>query len=338
MTASRNQRLLAALVVNAALVVAEVVAGLAAHSTGLLADAGHNLTDVASIGLSLAAVRWAMRPRSEARSYGNHRGTILAALANATLLAVVTCAIVGIGIYRLVHPTHVEGGIVTGVAGAALVANGLAALFVHERSRDLNMRSVRIHLMGDGAAAFAVMAAGAAVLVAGPSADRADPAASLAVAALVLVEAVRILRESTDVLLESTPGDVDIRALRDAVTAVPGVDEVHDLHVWSLSSEYRALSAHLVLSGHPTLEQAQEVGGHVRDRLAGTFDIAHTTLELECERCDEAAPDPCRVDADDDRLRSRPTRAVTLPAGPAGSTPSVSRGSGRGAGTRRDPE
>lgn len=292
----RTARLAVALGVNAALVVAEVAGGVVGRSTGLLADAGHNLTDVGAVALSLAAVRWAMRPRSQTRSYGNHRGTILAALANACLLAAVTCVVAVLSVMRLLHPAHVAGGVVSAVAGGALVANALAALAVRDRHHDLNMRSVGLHMLFDAASSLAVLAAGIVILVGGSGADRADPAAALLVALLVLVEAVRILRESADVLLESTPADVDVAALRDAVTAVPGVGEVHDLHVWSLSSDYRALSAHLVLTGHPSLEQAQDVGGRVRSEVVRRFGIAHTTFEMESERCDDEVEDPCGVD------------------------------------------
>ncbi|MGH9110087.1 MAG: cation diffusion facilitator family transporter [Acidimicrobiales bacterium] len=294
---SRTWRLAVALAINVALVAGQVVAGVISHSAGLLADAGHNLTDVAAVGLSLVAVRWALRPRSANRSYGNHRGTILAALANAAVLAVVTVAIAAVGIVRLLHPTHVDGGVVAAVAGAAVVANGLAAWALHEGDRDLNMRSAVLHMVSDLAASAVVAAAGVAIVVAGGGGwERADPVASLVVAALVLVEAVRIAKESADVLLESTPPDVDLAALRRSMTATPGVGEVHDLHVWSLSSEYRALSAHLVLTGHPTLEEAQAVGNVVRAGVSDPFGIAHATFELECERCDDELDDPCAVD------------------------------------------
>ncbi len=293
---TRSVRLRVALGVNVALVVGEVLAGIAAHSAALFSDAGHNLADVAAVLLSLAAVRWALRPRSESRTYGNHRGTILAALANATLLAVVTCAIVALAIDRIVHPVVVHGLLMSEVGGVALVANGVAAFVLRDRTRDLNMRSVTWHMAGDVAASAAVVAAGLVITVGGHAADQADPAASLAVAVLVMVGAVRVMRESADVLLESAPPDVDLSALRTEVTAVPGVGEVHDLHVWSLSSEYRALSAHLVLTGHPTLEEAQTVGVAARERMSHRFGIAHTTFELECERCDEDLAEPCAAD------------------------------------------
>ena len=293
---ARSRRLAAAAALNGALVVAELVAGVAARSSALLSDAGHNLADVAAVGLSLAAVRWALQPRSELRTYGNHRGTILAALANATVLAVVTCAIVALAVERILHPVAVHGALMSEVGGAALVANGAASLVLHERRRDLNMASVALHMAADAASSAAVVTAGVVVMVAGQRADLADPAASLAVAVLVLLQAARVVRQSAEVLLESTPSDVDLGKLRAAITSVAGVGEVHDLHVWSLSSDYRALSAHLVLTGHPSLEDAQAVGGVVRERVAGRFGIAHTTLEMECERCDDEHADPCGVD------------------------------------------
>jgi cobalt-zinc-cadmium efflux system protein len=305
---TRTTRLVAALAVNAVLVVGQVVAGIAAHSTSLVADAGHNLTDVAAVVISLLAVRWAMRPRSEERSFGNHRSTILAALLNAGTLAAVTVAIVVESVYRLVHPVHVDGGIVVVVAAIAVVANTSAALFLHDGSHDLNMRSALTHMVADVAASFCVLVAGVIIMLTGGGDwDRIDPAASLVVAVLIVLQAIHLVRESTDVLLESTPSDVDLGSLRQVITGVPGIGEVHDLHVWSLSSELRALSAHLVLTGHPTLEEAQEVGGLVRTAVVGPFAIAHTTFELECERCVDEVGDPCGVDDAHATLRAHPS-------------------------------
>ncbi len=153
----RTRRLVVAAAINGALVVAETLAGVSAHSTALLSDAGHNLADVGAVVLSLAAVRWALRPRSELRSYGNHRATILAALANATVLAVVTCAVVALAVERLVHPVAVHGVLVSGVAGAALVMNGVAALALRDTAADLNMRSAALHMAADAAASAAVL-------------------------------------------------------------------------------------------------------------------------------------------------------------------------------------
>lgn len=331
---SRSRRLVVALAINVALVAAQVVAGVAAHSTGLLSDAGHNLTDVAAVVLSLLAVRWSLQPRSATRTFGNYRATILAALVNAATLALVTGLIVYEAVRRLVDPVAVHGTIVVPVAAAAMVANAAAALVLRERGHDLNMRTTMVHMAADVVSSLVVLLAGVFIVALGPGWDRLDPAASLVVAVLIVVEAVRLLKQSADVLLESTPSDVDLGNLQHAITEVNGVDEVHDLHVWSLSTEYRVLSAHLVLTGHPTLEQAQEVSGRVRSVVEAPFDIAHTTFELECERCADEEIDPCGMD----QAHSTPATGTQPQAGidhPAGSGRTMPVRSER---TRRSPE
>jgi len=291
----RTHRLLVALAVNAALVVGELVAGLLSHASALLADAGHNLTDVAALALALLALRWAARPRSEARSFGNHRATILAALANAAALALVTISIVALSVVRLIHPVAVDGTTLAAVAAVALAVNAVAALVLRDEGGDLNLRTAMTHMTADCLSSAFALAAGLVLITVGPQAERADPAASLAVSLLIVFQAYRLVRASVEVLLESTPPDVDLDDLRRSITEVPGVSDVHDVHVWSLSSEVRALSAHLVLDGHPSLEEAQTRGDRVRAIIAPRFGLAHTTLELECERCTDLA-DPCGMD------------------------------------------
>jgi cobalt-zinc-cadmium efflux system protein len=292
----RSRKLAVSLALNLGLVVAQIVFGIVAHSTGLLADAGHNLTDVGALALSLVAVRLALRPASPARSFGNHRATILAALANAVLIAAVTALIVVVSVHRLIHPVHVHAGIVVVVAVFGLMVNGLAALLLTEQGHDLNMRSALLHMVGDAGASAAVVVAGLVILAA-PSATWLDPLSSLAVAAIIVTQAAGVFRSSVAVLLESTPSDVDLEHLTATMAAVPGVSNVHDLHVWSLSSEVRALSAHLVLTGHPTLEEAQVVGDQVKVTIGEPFGIAHSTLELECEPCADVDVDPCAMDS-----------------------------------------
>jgi cobalt-zinc-cadmium efflux system protein len=276
------------LALNVSLVMVQIVFAAVAHSTGLLADAGHNLSDVGALVLSLAAVRLALRPPSAQRSFGNHRATILAALANASLVAVVTVLIVIESIHRLGHPEPVRAGIVIIVASFGLVVNGLSALILRDGSNDLNLRAAVLHMVGDAVASLAVVIA-AVVLLFVPSAEWLDPVSALVVAAIIVFEASRVFTDSIAVLLESTPSDVDLDELTTAMATVPGVSEVHDLHVWSLSSEMRVLSAHMVLDGHPTLEEAQVVSDHVKEAIAAPFAIAHSTLELECERCNDEA-------------------------------------------------
>ncbi len=290
---ARTRRLAIVLAMTVGLVVTQAFVGLVARSTGLLADAGHNLTDAGALAIALVAVRLALQPPSPERSYGNHRATILAALANAALIAVVTVLIVTISAERLEHPEQVHAGMVVAAASVGFLVNGLAVLMLRDGSDDLNMRAALIHMAGDALASLAVIVAAAVLLVA-PGASWLDPTSALVVAAIVLVQAWRVLRASIAVLLESTPADLSLGELTSAMTAVEGVSEVHDLHVWSLSTEVRVLSAHVVLTGHPTLEAAQVVGEHVKGAITRPFSILHSTLELECERCQE--DDPCRME------------------------------------------
>ena len=290
----RTRRLSLSLALNGLLVIVQMGFGLAAHSTGLVADAGHNLADVGALLLSLVAVRLVLRPPSVARSFGNHRATILAALANAALIGVVTVLIVIDSVHRLGHPEPVKAGLVVVVASFALVVNGVAALVLRDGTHDLNMRSAVLHMAGDALASLAVLLA-AVVMIVVPSATWLDPVSALVVAGIIVYQAARIFRGSIAVLLESTPEDLDLIRLSGTMTGVPGVGEVHDLHVWSLSSELRVLSAHLVLTGHPTLEEAQVVGERVKAAIAAPYAISHSTLELECERCNDDE-DPCRME------------------------------------------
>ena len=294
---NRSRRLAVVLRLNLALVVGQVIFGLAAHSLGLLSDAGHNLADVAAVVTSLVAVRYARRAATASRSFGYHRGTILAALANAAGVLAVTLLIVYEAVGRLLHPGHIHAGVVVAVGLVACVVNAGAALTLHERhTHDLNMDSALLHMAGDALASLGVAAAGGVILVTGRF-EWLDPVVSMAIAALIATEAYQLVRHAVDVLLESTPADLDLVRVTAAITAVEGVDAVHDLHVWSLSSEVRALSAHLVLSGHPTLEEAQVVGELVKARIGGPFAIAHATLELECEPCPDGTEDRCAMDA-----------------------------------------
>lgn len=291
----RTRRLAISIALTAALVAAQVTFGIVAHSSGLLADAGHNLTDVGALALSLIAVRLALRPASAARSFGNHRATILAALGNAVLIAAVTVLIVVEAVHRFGHPQPVRAGIVVAVAAFGLAVNTVATLVLRDRSNDLNMHSAVLHMVGDALASLAVVIGALALLVV-PSATWLDPLSALVVAAVIVTQAAGVFRSSIAVLLESTPSDVDLDHLTTTMSVVPGVAEVHDLHVWSLSSDMRVLSAHVVLTGHPTLEEAQVVGDRVKGAIAAPFGISHSTLELECERCNEPGVDPCAMD------------------------------------------
>lgn len=309
---TRSRRLQLALGLNVALVVVQVGFGLVADSLGLLADAGHNLSDVAAVVVSLVAVQWARRAPTAERSYGYHRGTILAALANAAMILAVAAFILYEGVRRLGESPSVQGGLVVAVALAAFVVNAGSALVLREHGSDLNMRSALLHMAGDAAASLGVALAGAVILVTGGF-RWLDPVVSMAIAVLIAAEALRLVRQATEVLLESTPKDVKLDRLTATIGAVEGVETVHDLHVWSLSSDVRALSAHVVLAGHPSLEEAQVVGERIKAAVATPFSIAHSTLELECEPCEDGTADscgPCGMDAVTGAARSAPVRPV----------------------------
>ena len=284
LNARRERRLIIVLVLNLAIVAGEAIAGILAGSLGLLADAAHNLTDVAGVALALVAIRWARRAPTGRRSFGYHRGTVLAAQANAASILAVTILILFEGARRVARPEPVEGLIVVIVAGIALVANTGSALLLREREDDLNMRAALLHMAADAGASLGVLIGGAVILATGGF-DWVDPVVSMLIGLLIGWQAWRLLRAASDVLLESTPTGLDPDDVASTIVAVEGVEGVHDLHMWSLSSEVRALSAHVTLTGHPTLEEAQEVGSRIKAEMAGTYRIAHATLELECEEC-----------------------------------------------------
>lgn len=276
----QSRRMAFAAALNGAIVVGQVVAGLAAGSVGLLADAGHNLADTLAVALALVAIRLSRRGPSGRRTFGGLRWPVLAAQANAAALLLVTVLLAVEALRRLVHPTAVEGGLVFLVALAAAALNGVAALAVHERGADLNTRAAVLHLGSDAAVSVAVAAAGA-VIWAADGWYRLDPAVSLVVVLLVGWQGVRLLRQSSVVLLESTPAGVDVAALTAQLVALDGVTDVHDVHVWSLSDRMHAASVHVCVAGDPTLTEARECSAAVKQLLLRDFDIGHATVELE---------------------------------------------------------
>ncbi len=291
---TRTRRLAVALVLNVLLVVALAIAGALSGSLGLLADAGHDLADVGALTLTIVAVRLAQRPATGRRSFGWHRATVLAAQANAAVLLVISAAVAVEAIRRLVHPSSVDGPVVVVMASVALVVNVLASRIVGTHDHDLAMRSAMLHLLGDAAAAGAVLIAGIVITIS-PNARGFDAAASLVVAATVAYQAAVLLREAVDVLLEAAPTGLDDDVIVAALTGVEGVESVHDVHVWSLSSDVRVLAAHVVMEGHPTLEDSQVVVGRMHTLLTERFAIAHATIEQECEPCGPVGADTCSI-------------------------------------------
>ena len=276
--AESRRRLALALAITAGVMVAEAVGGWLAGSLALLADAGHMLADTAALGLALFVARMAQRPATPERSFGLLRLEILAALVNGALLIAIA---IGIGIeawHRLQAPTPVDGPLLLGVAGVGLVAN-LATLKIlhHGHEHSLNQRGAYLHVLGDLLGSVGALTAGAVVLATGWT--MADPLISVLITLLVLGSAWRLIKESTDILMEATPNHIALGDVHDRIASVPGVDSVHDLHVWTVTSGVVAMSGHLVVR-NPT--DNQPVLEAVQDRMRA-LGINHVTVQMERE-------------------------------------------------------
>jgi cobalt-zinc-cadmium efflux system protein len=273
-----SRRLFAVLLLTATFMVVEAVGGWLSGSLALLADAGHMLTDVGAIGLSLVTAVIGARPADEHRTYGYRRWEILAALVNGAALFGIAAWIVVEAVHRIGAPPPVRAGLMLGIASAGLVVNLVALSILHAgHQHNLNTRGAYLHILGDLLGSAAAIAAGVIILLTGWT--LADPILSIGVALLILVGAWRLVRESTDVLLESVPRGVSMAEVQGRMLAVPGVSAVHDLHVWTVTSGLVAMSGHAVvpdLAAHPAALEG------IRAQLA-ELGIGHVTIQLEVE-------------------------------------------------------
>jgi len=288
--AEQRRALWIALGANALLMVGQVVAGIAFHSLTLLADAVHLVSDVSGLALAILAFRLAGMPATPRHSFGLQRAEVLAPLANAVILFAAAVWIFVEAARRLANPVHVDGLGMVVVASAGLVVNvGSSWLLGRVRGRSLNMRGAFLHLAADAVSSLGALVAGLVIVVWG--ADRADPIVALGVGMLVLWATWRLVVDSTHVLLEGTPKGIDPADVERALLAEGGVDDIHDLHLWSIASDVAALSSHVVLAAGSelTVHDAQARGERLKEMLDDRFGIQHATLELECHR--EHPPD-----------------------------------------------
>jgi cobalt-zinc-cadmium efflux system protein len=270
-----------------AFVFVEVVAGLWSNSLALLTDAAHNFTDVVALGLSWYAIRLAARPAHARKTFGYHRGGILVALFNAASLGLIALGIFNEAWQRFQSPPEVQSGILIGVGLLAFVINLFTAWLVKEGSEnDLNMRSAFLHLMGDVLSTLGAVAAGVVILFTGW--NWLDPLVSALIGALILWNAWGILRQAVSILLESTPADINMDNLLNDLQAIPGIESVHDVHVWSITEEMRMLSAHIVTADQP-ISAGNGLQQAARQMLAERYRIEHATLQLECAACTPGA-------------------------------------------------
>ncbi len=271
--------------VTAVYIVLLVVAGIRAHSLALLSEAGHNLSDFFALLLSLGAVLLHQRPPSATKTYGWHRAGVIAALLNALSLVAVSGFIFYDAVVRLIRPVPVHAGIMMVVAGVGVMINGAITLLLYRSGRDVNLRSVLLHEIGDTLSTAAVIAGGWIILLTGQY--WIDSALSFAIGALILWSAFGIGKETLNILLEGTPRGLKLEKVEAALRQIGGVNDVHDLHVWSIGSETHALSAHIAIDDIPP-SVSQSILRQVKTCLHEQFRIVHTTIQFENAVCEVA--------------------------------------------------
>jgi len=262
-----------------------VISGIRAHSLALLSEAGHNLSDFLALVLSLTAVYLQNRPPSATKTYGYHRAGVLAALINAVSLVAVSFVIFYEAYRRIQNPEHVRAGLMIGVAAAGVVMNSVIALLLYRSSRDVNIRSAFLHEIGDTLSTAAVIIGGLVILFTGQY--WIDSALSFGIGILILWSGFGIVRETLNILLEGTPRGMKLAQIEAAIRKIKGVNDVHDLHVWSIGSESHALSCHISIADIPP-SVSERILRDVRECLHLQFRIDHTTIQFEHVECEVA--------------------------------------------------
>ena len=280
---SLNKAFIIGIVLNLAFVVIEFAAGFWFDSLALLSDAGHNLSDVVSLVLALLAFRLAKVKANERYTYGYKKSTILVSLLNAVILLVAVGAIVIESIHKLSNPAVVPGGAIAWVAGVGVLINAFTAfLFMKDKEKDLNVKGAYLHMAADALVSVGVLVAG--IVISRTGWYIIDPIIGLIVAVVILISTWNLLHDSLRLTLDGVPTSIDSQKVVKAIRALPGVDDVHHIHIWAISTTENALTAHIVLK---QAEDMQEVKHLIRHRLED-FGIGHATLEFEVpgEHCE----------------------------------------------------
>jgi len=269
--------LLIVLVMTATFMVVEFIGGVLSNSLALIADSAHMLSDVAAVSLSLLALGFARRPATAEKTYGYLRLEILAALVNGVALGILAIFIFVKAYQRFQVPAEIESGLMLGVAIGGLVVNLVAAGILHRSAgHSLNVRGAYLHVLGDLLGSVGAIAA--ALLIMGTGWVTADPLISVFVGLLILVSSWKLTSESVDILMEAAPRHIDVGLVRGAIHEIPGVESVHDLHVWTVTSGFCAMSVHAVISDPSRQRQILE---EIHQRLVDRFGIRHATVQLE---------------------------------------------------------
>ena len=280
-----RKALLIALSITGTIMIVEAVGGILSNSLALLSDAGHMLTDLMSLLLSLIALQLASRPSSATRTYGFYRMEILAALINGTTLILISMVILYEAYERMMTPRAIDTVLMMWVAGVGLAANGIAAwAMMHSSRENLNLRGAYLHIVGDALSSIGVLGGGLAIYFTGWSAI--DPILSAGICLMILRGAVLLVKESLNVLLEAVPKELDLMEVQRSVQSLPGVKGLHHIHLWTITSSMYALSAHILIED-VMMSHTAKIIQEINQLLLKKFRIAHTTIQLECENCAE---------------------------------------------------
>ena len=283
--AGEKRRLIAAVVLTTVIMVAEGVGGWISNSLALMSDAGHMLTDVTALLIALLAVGVASRKADRRRTFGYYRLEILAALANGVLLGVLAIYIGYEAWHRFNAPEPVDTATVLAVGSIGLTANVLGLLLLRRHSSSMSTKGAYFHVLGDTASSVAVIVAALVIHYTGWTIV--DPILSVVIALIIIYGSIRLIRECVDVLLTSVPLGLEIEAVQHAIEEVPGVVEVHDIHVWTITSGMVTFSCHVRVEGECSLPDCDRILSEIKERLAQRFEIHHSTIQLEGEAYEE---------------------------------------------------
>lgn len=278
-----DKNLLIALFLNVTLTIAEIVGGLLSGSLSLLSDAAHNGSDAASVGISYGARRISRRRADRERTFGYNRAEIIAALINLTTLFVIALFLLWQAVDRLLHPQPVDGMLMLIVGAIAFVEDGISAYVLYKGAKEsLNVRSAFIHLLGDTLATLGVIVGG--LLVMFYDIYIVDPIITLLIAVYIVVHGTIEIRKAIRILMESAPEDFDFGGMVRTVERIPGVEDLHHVHLWRLDEQRIALEAHLAIT-EADLSELEQIKRAVKAKLKNDFGVDHSTLEMECEQC-----------------------------------------------------
>ena len=282
-SSSSQRKLLIVLSFTAVVMIAEIIGGLLANSLALLSDAGHMLTDILALGLSVVAMRFAQKPPTASKTFGFYRLEILAAFFNGLLLLFVSFYIFYEAYHRLLHPEEIKGLFMLVVATIGLLANGVGIVILRKSAhKSLNVKSAFFHLVGDTVSSGGVIVGGLLILYTGWY--LVDPIISIFIGMLILRGAYALVMESVDILLEATPKDVNVEKMLDDLRKIEGIKEIHHLHLWTITSGIYSMSVHVLIEDLLTSKSAQilnEIDKLLRDK----YNIEHTTVQFESESC-----------------------------------------------------